>query len=339
MKKTHLSTYNEGYAEYRIPGIICTGKNTLLAYCEGRCGGTDWGKIEIIVWRSEDPKGGERTWSEYSVLVPSSNDDTVNNANMIADGDTIHFIYHINYHKAYYMRSDDDGHTWTQPEEITYAFDAFRDKQIWGVCASGPSHGTKLSTGRLIQPIWIAYDENDPEHGHSPSKTGCIYSDDHGKTWKAGGLITDECILSGGETVCAELSNGDVMLNIRNCSGYRGVAVSHDGGETFDPAYQDTNLIDPMCSAGMTIYNGKIYLSNCEHEPGEEDVRCNLCLKASEDDGKTWTKVCQIEQRAGYSDIITDKDGKMYCFYECERPIENNSSFPQLHLTVAEIEI
>ena len=45
MKKTHLSTFNEGgYAEYRIPGIVCTNKNTLLAYCEARSGGTDWGK-------------------------------------------------------------------------------------------------------------------------------------------------------------------------------------------------------------------------------------------------------------------------------------------------------
>ena len=339
MKKVHLSTYNEGgYAEYRIPGIICTEKNTLLAYCEARCGGTDWGKIEIILWRSEDPGEGERSWSEFSILVPSHNEETVNNANMIADGDRIHFIYHINYKRAFYMFSDDDGITWSEPTEITCAFDEFKEKHDWYLCASGPSHGIKLSCGRLIQPCWIAFNPDDPEHGHTPSWAGCIYSDDRGATWHAGGLILEECITDGSETVSAELSNGDVMLNIRNTSGFRGVAYSHDKGESFDPAFLDENLIDPICSAGMTTIGDTVYFVNCEHERGEEDVRINLWLKKSTDCGKTWQKVIMVEKRAGYPDLIADKTGKLYCFYECERPLENNSSFPQLHLTVAEIE-
>ena len=269
MSKVHLSTYNEGgYAEYRIPGIVCTEKNTLLAYCEARSGCTDWGKIEIIVWRGEaaptveDPTA--RNWSEYKVIVPSPEGDTINNANMLVDGDTIHFIYHLNYRRAFYKKSTDDGITWSEPVEITSTFDQFRDRIDWTVSASGPSHGIKLSTGRLLMPVWIGRNEWDPKC-HTPSYAGAIYSDDNGGTWKAGGLIIDEKLCNANETCSAELSDGSLMINMRseNEPGVRAVAISKDGGESFRPFYFDEQLPDPQCSAGMTSYNGKIYFSNC----------------------------------------------------------------------------
>ncbi len=347
MSKVHLSTYNQnGYEEYRIPGIVCTENNTLLAYCEARSGMTDWGKIEIIVWRGEAAPTAEdptaRNWSEFKVLVPSPEGDTVNNANMMVDGDRIHFIYHINYRKVFYMRSTDDGITWTEPKEITSSYDQFRDRKDWTVCASGPSHGIKLKNGRLILPIWVGRNEWDPQ-AHCPQFPGVVYSDDRGDTWKAGGLIVDDELCNAGETVSAELSDGSLMINMRceNDLGVRAVAISKDNGESFGKFFYDEQLSDPQCSAGMTAHDGKIYFSNCANKPMEGDSRINLTIKVSEDDGKTWNEYAKVEDRAGYSDLAIDKNNNLYCFYECERPegVELRGSFPQAHLTVFGMEL
>lgn len=341
MGKRHLSTYNEGaYVEYRIPGIVCTGKNTLLAYCEGRSGGTDWGKIEIILWRSQAPaQGTDRSWQGPFVLIPSEQEETVNNANMIVDGDTIHLIYHINYRRAFYKKSTDDGLSWTEPREITYAFDGFRSRKEWFVSASGPSHGIVMQSGRLVMPVWVGGNADD-DKAHWPACPGVIYSDDRGETWKAGGLLQDELIGNSSEAVVAELSDGCLMINMRNGNPakLRAVAVSQDGGESFGPAFLDPQLKDPECSAGMIAYRNKLYFANCDTSGDPEDSRVNLMLKVSEDDGRTWTPVVKIEDRAGYSDLCVDRDGRVYCFYECERPEVHNGSFPQLHLTVFDME-
>ncbi|HQN02064.1 MAG TPA: sialidase family protein, partial [Candidatus Hydrogenedentes bacterium] len=44
-----------GYDTYRIPALLVTGNGTVLAFCEGRKGGSsDTGDIDMLVRRSED---------------------------------------------------------------------------------------------------------------------------------------------------------------------------------------------------------------------------------------------------------------------------------------------
>src|SRR5207237_8370987 len=50
----------DGFALYRIPGVVVTTKGTVLAYCEARRDArSDWGEIEVHLRRSTD---GGRTW-------------------------------------------------------------------------------------------------------------------------------------------------------------------------------------------------------------------------------------------------------------------------------------
>ena len=60
LEKTNLfEEGKEGFASYRIPGIIVTAKGSVLAYCEARkYSGADEGEIEIHLRRSTD--GGNR---------------------------------------------------------------------------------------------------------------------------------------------------------------------------------------------------------------------------------------------------------------------------------------
>src|SRR5687768_16601339 len=61
LHKTDLfEARKDGYAIYRIPGLVVTTKGTLLAYCEARKSDRgDWGAIDILLRRSTD---GGKTW-------------------------------------------------------------------------------------------------------------------------------------------------------------------------------------------------------------------------------------------------------------------------------------
>ncbi|MCX6903026.1 MAG: sialidase family protein [Verrucomicrobia bacterium] len=116
----------EGYALYRIPGLVVTAKGTVLAYCEARRKGGDWDMIDIMLRRSTD---GGKTWSDRRSMadVPGPKtknplvlgtklanpaDVTYNNPVAIADGNgAVHFLFCLEYMRCFYTRSDDDGMT------------------------------------------------------------------------------------------------------------------------------------------------------------------------------------------------------------------------------------
>ncbi len=55
-----------GYHTYRIPALIVTSNQTLLAFCEGRKNSaSDTGDIDLLLKRSTD---GGKTWSEPQVV-------------------------------------------------------------------------------------------------------------------------------------------------------------------------------------------------------------------------------------------------------------------------------
>ena len=168
LETTHLfEEGKDGFVSYRIPGIIVTAKGTALAYCEARkYSGEDWGELEIHLRRSTD---GGRTWSSATQMAhlgsrtPTATppirgksgqpqgepeQQTVNNPVAISARDgTVHFLYCIEYMRAFYIRSKDDGVTWSRPVEITSVFDQYRPELDWQVIATGAGHALQLHTG------------------------------------------------------------------------------------------------------------------------------------------------------------------------------------------------
>src|SRR6266478_3847723 len=56
----------DGYHTYRIPSLIVTKKDTVLAFCEGRKNsGSDTGDIDLLMKRSWD---GGKNWSQQRVI-------------------------------------------------------------------------------------------------------------------------------------------------------------------------------------------------------------------------------------------------------------------------------
>ena len=281
------------YPRIRIPGLVALNDGTLLAYAEYRQG-NDWSAIDICMRKSAD---GGRTWSDRRLLVPGLGRNTCNNPVMFSDGDTVHFLYCMNYSRVFCCRSEDAGETWSAPIELTGSIDAQCGGFFWNCIALGPGHGTALSSGRLIVPIWLAYNRKD-RFAHHPSVTSVLFSDDRGASWTLGPLLDGS---DPNESVLAELPDGRLLLNLRNTAPEkcRYVSLSDDGGRSWTQPAFDKNLPDPGCAAGMCSAGGAVLFSNCESRTD----RINLTLKKSTDGGKTWQSL-PIEPLAGYSDVV-----------------------------------
>lgn len=338
-----------GVARYRIPGIVATTKGTVLAYSEARRNSSsDWGEIEIHLRRSTD---GGKTWEASKHIAHhgarlegnprktegGEKEQTVNNPVAIVDRETgaIEFLYCINYARCYSMRSTDDGVTWSQPVDITASFEPFRAKYDWKVIATGPGHGIQIKSGRLVVPIWLAYGK---AGDHGPSAAGSIYSDDHGKTWQAGEL----CLPNEGnfgnpnETMITELSDGRVMLVSRSVSkmNRKLITTSPNGATGWTQPVFHHQLWEPVCMASIVAYPsrpGTLIYSNphtLAHDkygkevPAGRGKRQNLCIKLSQNDGKSWPVNKVLDSgKAAYSDLAVLPDGTVLCLYEADTNI------------------
>ncbi|MBZ0258158.1 glycoside hydrolase, partial [bacterium] len=199
-----------GYASYRIPSLLVSKQGSLLAFCEGRKNSSsDHGDIDLVERRSTD---GGATWSQQSIVYEEGGGQniTIGNPCPVVDQDTgrIWMTYCRDNDDVFALYSDDDGVSWSKPVSITSSV----KKPGWSWYATGPGVGIQKKMephkGRLIIPC----DHREAVNGQSVKMSHIFYSDDGGETWELGGTVglhTDECQL-------VELSNGDLMINMRN---------------------------------------------------------------------------------------------------------------------------
>lgn len=333
-----------GYALYRIPGIVTTRSNTVLAYCEARRHtGSDWDDIDLLIRRSTD---GGRTfgpaWAAPHIpgveRNPVANEHrqgkpewrTYNNPVAIAARDgKVHFLFCAEYARVFYMSSRDGGRTFTTPVEITAALEPLRSRYAWRVVATGPGHGIELASGRLLVPVWLALGTQGP---HGPSCNTTIYSDDGGRSWHAGELaIPDQPDFpSPNETALIEHADGRVTLNARTPSprNRRAISISPDGISRWSAPHFDETLTDPVCAAGLVrvprkkgpplwAFSNPDSTTRADGKPGASKDRRNLTLRISRDEGATWTLVRVLDPGpSAYSDLAALRDGTLLCYYE-----------------------
>jgi len=307
-------------ASYRIPALLVTKKDTLLAIAEARRQSrSDTGDIDLVVKRSKD---NGKTWGP-EIVIADSEDDTMGNPCpvLLASGRVL--LVHCWNDRARQVgrgarrilvtHSDDDGKTWAKSRDIT----AQVNKPNWDWYATGPGAGIQLTRGKHKGRVIVPCD-----HGVGRGFfSHILYSDDNGENWKIGAISPrglNEC-----EAV--ELANGDVMINSRNHGVRlfnRGVCVSHDGGQTFDPKLfrRDKTLVEPNCQASIRRYAwpegdkpGLILYSG----PALATSRAQGTLRGSYDDGKTWPwKLEYYQGPSGYSDIAVLPDGRVAVLFE-----------------------
>jgi len=285
----------EGYDTYRIPALITTQNGFLLAFCEGRSSRSDHAKNDLVLKRSFD-KG--KTWSELKVIAEDG-DNSLNNPQAVVVSETGRIILMYQHYpqgfgekevlpgvkgntvcKTFMIYSDDDGSTWSEPEDITK--DVKRPKEVTSI-ASGPGRGIELTQGkkkgRLIMPF------NQGPYGEW--KVYAVYSDNQGKSWKYGDIAPAGTAGMANEVQMVELRDGTLMLNARSMEGnnHRLIAYSKDDGETWSALVEDTTLIEPQCQASIYRFNPYYTLFS---NPASQTERKNGTIRLSVDNGKTW---------------------------------------------------
>jgi sialidase-1 len=342
----------DGYGQFRIPGIVVTKNSVVLAYCEARrAASTDWGQIDVMLRRSTD---GGLTWSPLKKIVEldgkfernpaavaqklgKEGEITVNNPIAIADPrpGVVHFLYCVEYNRLFYMRSADDGLSFSKPVEITAAVEKLRPSYDWQSIAVGPGHGLRIQNGRLLAAIWLSTGKGG--HAHRPSIVSTIYSDDDGQSWHLGDVVANETkpLVNPNESILLELADGRVQINSRSESPEhrRDVAISPDGSTKWsEPKFHD-QLLEPICMANIIrwttandvnagsknriVFSNPHNLERANAKPGQGRDRKNLSLKLSYDEGETWPINKTLEAgSSGYSDLAIAPDGTLLCFYE-----------------------
>ncbi|VKU76078.1 sialidase A precursor (neuraminidase A) [Streptococcus pneumoniae] len=228
--------------------------------------------------------------------------------------------------------SDDDGKTWSAPQDITPMVKADWMKFL-GV---GPGTGIVLRNGphkgRILIPV---YTTNNVSHLNGSQSSRIIYSDDHGKTWHAGEAVNDNRQVDGQkihsstmnnrraqntESTVVQLNNGDVKLFMRGLTGDLQVATSKDGGVTWEKdikRYPQVKDVYVQMSAIHTMHEGKEYiiLSNAGG-PKRENGMVHLA-RVEENGELTWLKHNPIQKgEFAYNSLQELGNGEYGILYE-----------------------
>jgi sialidase-1 len=280
----------------------------------------DASPTDLVLKRSTD---GGRSWGAMQRVVIGQGEAAIMNPCPLVDGDAI-LLFCLNAHQTaagrhrhLLLRSADDGATWSAPADITEAVgdDTF---------ISGPGVGLRMRSGRLVIPGYT--NVYAPDRTRLASYSGVVFSDDGGRTWRRGAPVDYPM---SNESQAVELDDGSLMLCWRiqkkgdDHPGFRGIAVSHDGGATWSAPRLDRGLPEWPCQAGLArMPSGdgsgpsRLIFSNPEPNPGKG--RSRLTVRASEDGGRTWPIVRLMhEGPAAYSTPAVLPDGRLGLLYEC----------------------
>ncbi|MEU1468126.1 exo-alpha-sialidase [Streptomyces sp. NPDC005761] len=321
-----LTVDGVGSPHYRIPALTTSVKGTLLAAYDARPTLGDLpSNISVVLRRSTD---GGTTWQAQQVVRKDAAPKGYGDPSLLVDRTTGRlFMFYAagvnqgffgsatgndetdpNVLQADYSYSDDDGLTWTH-RRIT--------KQIkdpaWAGMFASSGEGIQLRNGphkgRLIQQYAVRI--------NGANYAASAYSDDHGETWKMGTPVGP----GGDENKTVELNDGTIMLNNRSAP-YRTIAYSTDGGVTYTPFVQDTELPDPANNASVIRYAPDAAASDPQSSwllfsNTEATSRKNLTVKMSCDNGKTWPIKKVVDAgAAAYSTLTRLPGGRVGLLYE-----------------------
>ncbi|WP_219125904.1 exo-alpha-sialidase [Mucilaginibacter sp. 21P] len=343
---------NDGFKSFRIPAIIKLPNNDLIGFCEGRVNNAgDFGNVKIV---SKISKDNGLHWGALNVVV--SNDALqANNPGPVVDKNDprypsgrVFLFYNTGdkpeneirkgqgLREVWYITSVDNGLTWSAPVNIASQVHKPNQPQInsaynypedWRSYANGPGHAIQLTQGRFKGRIYVAanHSSGKPQKNYADGRIHGFYTDDHGGSFK---LSNDVNISGGNESMAVELTVSRLMINARNQLGdikQRIVALSNDGGKTWNKTYFDKQLPDPVCQGSIInigLTGGKAMLAFCNAR--DTVNRDNLTLRISKDSGETWPIACTIAKApqsykgdyAAYSDLVKLSDKHLGVIYE-----------------------
>ena len=304
-----------GVANFRIPALAVAPNGDLLAAFDKRPVHGD-SPAPNSIWQRRSRDGG-KTWEEPTVVRAGLESDVpgeklgYSDPSYVVDVETGTIFLFCVFSKdvgvwdseygdddedrrimsANLSVSHDSGETW-EHRSLTEVVKPADCRAMFASSGAGIQlrHGTHK--GRLIQQYagWFR-----GESGGEDVSAYSVYSDDHGETWTMGTPVGTEM----DENKIAELSDGTVMLNSREHvrTGHRWVALSLDGGETYEDLHRDPSLVDPGNNAQLSraypddpegSAKAEVLLfSHADHVPNSRE---NGTVEISTDDGASWSR-------------------------------------------------
>ena len=229
------------------------------------------------------------------------------------------------------MRSNDDGETWSCPQEINLGLQQayhvmVNDKVIQ---LTHPNY-----RGRIVCPV--SFSSNVSRSSSSISayfKSVIFYSDDEGETWEKGQEVTAPSGYVRGvmEPVVVELNNGELMMLMRTRNNHFLKVYSSNGGSTWsepvvmreDQEGQVINAPESPISLKRIPCTGDLLMiyNNGQISP-QGKPRKQLDYRLSSDEGQTWS-VAQVldggpssELQFAYTSITFMEEQALITYYE-----------------------
>lgn len=264
-------------------------------------GGKDEGAKDVQIWASTFEG---KAWSEPKVVGTEPGQPCWNPV-LFKTAKGILFLWYKAGPKpdnwtGYVRTSTDNGKTWTKPEIMP--------SSLVGPVRAKP---IQLANGTILAGTsWESYRNWTPFVDRST---------DEGKTWKRSNPFPVPEKFHQIQPTLFETKDGKIVALMRS-SNPRMIcrAESADGGATFSPA-EETKLANP--SSGIDCVKtkeGDIFLI---YNPTAL-LRTPISLARSTDDGKTWTKVVDLETEPGeysYPAIIQSAAGTLEITYTWKR--------------------
>lgn len=186
--------------------------------------------------------------------------------------------------------STDEGDTWTDAQAC------ITDQK--GYFVVNNSRVRQLRSGRLLIPVSLH--KTADTKWNNRGKLRCYYSDDLGKSWKAGRAVPNRDSVITQEPGITELKDGNILMNIRANHGRQYYAYSKDKGVSWTHV-QPAEIPSPISPATITRIpdTGDLLLVwNNNGEKGEgyfKSRRTPLSIAVSKDEGKTWQYIKNLE--------------------------------------------
>jgi sialidase-1 len=307
---------------FRLPSIVETTAGTLVAFAERRDSlSSGIGDFDVVTARSVNHGC---TWSPYRVIGDNAG-NRVSNAVPIVDSSTGHVLLFSTVlpvsgggrgRGVYMQTSTDDGKSFT-----SLLSHPVKPAGNFKGGLTGPGHGLQLTIshpGRLILPM--GYRTTDGLFG-----AYCIYSDDHGRSWRTGFDHHDPSgTIEFVEGTLAELPDGEVFVSFRNGStsakpgDTRYYATSGDGGESLSHSFQKQPLkILSIEGSSLSLRGSSTDL--LFSAPSNTTRRNDLAVFVSADQGLTWGQKYQVDLEdtpGAYSDLVQIDGGTIGVLYE-----------------------
>jgi len=322
--------YEDNSKFYRIPALCCTKQGTLIAVADKR--GSDLSDlpntISVVMKRSTD--NGD-TWSDAVTLAQGNTSEgkTYGDPAIVCDretgtiicvfvGDTGFFTspYGTKRPGLYYVKSTDDGITWTDP--VAFTDQVYQNDWYAAFCASGA--GFQDAQGRIM---FVANARTSSNTSSTASVYEfLVYTDDLGETWHVAnpnGRVPEGGY--GNESKVVELSNGDLLMSMRYGTQRR-FMTSTDRGATWGKPYDVPQLIEPTagsgCNGDIVVYPSTDGQKRMLHTSAASyKERRDVSVFLSYDEGRTWPISKKlIDGRSAYSALTVLNDGTIGCFVE-----------------------